>query len=116
MRRKWGWILALLGMVLVLASACSQPASMVGPVLKRADTTWYLYRGQGKSNVLLLQFNKADAVVKAVDAVGETAGENKLNSDFANPKYTRRYDEEHDADCRQPSHQSDLSKRLHRDG
>lgn len=88
LRRKWGWILALVGIVLVLASACSQPASMVGPVLKRADTTWYLYRGQGKSNVLLLQFNKADAVVKAVDAVGETAGENKLNSDFANPKYT----------------------------
>lgn len=88
-RRKWGWIVASLALaVLLLVGGCGQHQDMVGPVLKRAKTTWYLYQGKGKSDVLSFQFNKADVVVKAVDAVGETAGENKLDSSFANPKYT----------------------------
>lgn len=89
MRGKWRWLLALAVLLCIGGlSACGKKTSLVATAVKRADTTWFLYAGTGKKDTLSFQFNKNDAVVKAVDAVGETAGQNKLNGNFANPKYT----------------------------
>lgn len=83
----------LIGLVILLCLGlvgCSHEETN-SDILKKVTTSepiWYLYQNKGTQNVLSIQFqDDRTAIVKEVDAIGVTDGENRVDDDFANPKF-----------------------------
>ncbi|MCD2256610.1 hypothetical protein FHQ08_07740 [Lactobacillus sp. CC-MHH1034] len=94
MRFFWR-LMGIMIVCLLVLTGCSHNQSnskAKDTTLKKITTAkpiWYLYRGEGTHSVISLQFlSNKTVTVKDIDEIGAPGGENRVDKNFANPKFS----------------------------
>lgn len=87
-----GRIISVLALFLLVLTGCQHTKKTTTNALKQVTSSknvWYLYQSKGTHSVISLKFTADKTViVKDIDEIGAPGGENRVNDNFANPKYT----------------------------